>query len=74
MSNPLYTNLPAEAWTSDALLELALDLRWSWHHSADALWAQLEPELWDLTHNPWVATVCEEFSERVKTIGLRSGK
>jgi starch phosphorylase len=38
----------------DALTELALDLRWSWHHGADALWEQLDPELWSLTHNPWV--------------------
>jgi glycogen phosphorylase len=36
------------------LTELALDLRWSWNHSADQLWAQLEPELWARTHNPWV--------------------
>jgi starch phosphorylase len=34
-------------------MEFALDLRWSWNHSADELWARLEPELWSLTHNPW---------------------
>ena len=38
----------------EALRELALDLRWSWNHSADELWSQLEPELWERTHNPWV--------------------
>lgn len=38
----------------EALTELALDLRWSWNHSTDELWARLEPELWALTHNPWV--------------------
>ena len=38
----------------DALTELALDLRWSWHHGTDELWSELEPELWALTHNPWV--------------------
>jgi starch phosphorylase len=38
----------------DSLAELALDLRWSWNHAADELWQQLEPELWELTHNPWV--------------------
>ncbi|HWC02695.1 MAG TPA: alpha-glucan family phosphorylase [Methylomirabilota bacterium] len=37
-----------------ALTELALDLRWSWHHGTDELWSQLDPELWALTHNPWV--------------------
>ena len=36
------------------LRRLALDLRWSWNHATDALWDALEPELWDLTHNPWV--------------------
>ncbi|MBI3630218.1 MAG: alpha-glucan family phosphorylase [Candidatus Rokubacteria bacterium] len=38
----------------ESLTELALDLRWSWNHSADEIWAELEPDLWALTHNPWV--------------------
>lgn len=38
---------------SDALAELALDLRWSWNHATDELWSRLDPELWELTHNPW---------------------
>ena len=38
----------------DALRELTLNLRWAWHHGTDELWAELEPELWRLTHNPWV--------------------
>ncbi|MBI2455529.1 MAG: alpha-glucan family phosphorylase [candidate division NC10 bacterium] len=62
------------------LTELALDLRWSWNHSADELWAQLEPELWALTHNPWVVlqTVSRttlqqvldrpEYRDRVETL------
>ncbi|MGH7934299.1 MAG: alpha-glucan family phosphorylase [Candidatus Binataceae bacterium] len=37
-----------------ALVELALDLRNCWNHSADLLWSRIEPELWALTHNPWV--------------------
>src|ERR1700728_2266015 len=45
---------PLDAATSDALTDLALDLRWSFNHSADQLWEQLDPELWELTHNPWV--------------------
>jgi starch phosphorylase len=53
MSNPIYTNRPSETAASDLLAELALDLRWSWNHSADQLWERLDPELWDLTHNPW---------------------
>ncbi len=38
----------------DALTELALDLRWWWHHGADEVWSEIDPELWALTHNPWV--------------------
>jgi glycogen phosphorylase len=38
----------------DALTELTLNLRWAWHHDTDDLWAELEPELWALTRNPWV--------------------
>ena len=41
-----------------ALAELALDLRWSWNHAADAVWRQLDPALWELTHNPW-AVCCK---------------
>jgi starch phosphorylase len=36
------------------LAELALDMRSSWNHATDQLWRQLDPVLWDLTHNPWV--------------------
>jgi starch phosphorylase len=39
---------------ADSLTELALNLDWSWSHAADDLWKQLDPELWGLTHNPWV--------------------
>jgi starch phosphorylase len=46
--------LPADVEGFDLLVELALDLRWSWNHSADEIWAQLDPSLWELTHNPWV--------------------
>lgn len=38
----------------EALAELTLNLRWAWHHGTDELWAQLDPELWALTRNPWV--------------------
>jgi starch phosphorylase len=36
------------------LAELALDLRSTWNHSTDELWGRLDPELWALTHSPWV--------------------
>ncbi len=37
----------------EALVELALNLRWTWHRSSDELWGQLNPELWELTQSPW---------------------
>jgi starch phosphorylase len=49
-----YVDHPLDTTVSDALTDLALDLRWSFNHSADRLWEQLDPELWELTHNPWV--------------------
>jgi starch phosphorylase len=53
MGNPLNTNEPAEQ-IADPLTELALDLRWTWNHSTDDLWRELEPELWEATRNPWL--------------------
>jgi starch phosphorylase len=38
----------------ERLRELALDLFWSWSHGGDKLWQHLDPDLWELTHNPWV--------------------
>ena len=38
----------------DSLSGLALDLRSSWNHATDQVWRQLDPVLWELTHNPWV--------------------
>ncbi len=54
MSSAAYVDHPLDTTISDALTDLALDLRWSFNHSADQLWEQLDPELWELTHNPWV--------------------
>jgi glycogen phosphorylase len=67
MGNPGYSIRPSETQTSDALAEMALDMRWSWNHSADAIWERLDPELWDLTHNPWVVlqTVSQEKLQSV---------
>ena len=67
----------AETVQYDALRELALNLRWSWHHSSDELWGRIDPELWELTQNPWavlqaasqkrLAEVCADpaFARRV---------
>lgn len=35
------------------LRDLALDLRWTWSHEADALWECVDPALWEKTHSPW---------------------
>ena len=51
---PVYSFLPSDIEGVDSLAQLALDMRCSWNHSADEIWRQLEPDLWDSTHNPWV--------------------
>jgi starch phosphorylase len=38
----------------ELLSELALELRASWDHSTDDIWRRIDPELWDLTRNPWI--------------------
>jgi len=37
----------------DSLADFALDLRCSWNHEADEIWYRLDPDLWNLTRNPW---------------------
>jgi glycogen phosphorylase len=54
MGNPTYSTFSSETQGSDALTQLALDLHWSWNHSADDIWRHLDPELWELTGNPWL--------------------
>ena len=65
-NSQLYGFLPSDAEGMETLTELALDLRWSWNHAADELWKQLDPELWELTHNPWMVlqTVSRDRLER----------
>ena len=69
MSNPTYRNFASEARSEDALARIALDLRCSWNHAADELWRQLDPELWELTRNPWVIlqTVSKRKLESIST-------
>ena len=50
--HPLCSLLPADIEGFDSLAELALDTRWSWNHTADQVWGQLDPMLWEHTHNP----------------------
>ena len=56
-----------EASVMDALTEIALNLRWSWNHAADELWSQLDPEMWELTRNPW-AMLQTVSREKLKTL------
>jgi glycogen phosphorylase len=53
----------------DILIELALNLRSSWNHSADELWAQIDPELWAMTSNPW-AVVQSASPSRLRQLVL----
>jgi starch phosphorylase len=67
VSHPIYNLLPTEIEGFDSLAELALNLRWSWNHATDVVWRQLDPELWDITHNPWIVlqTVARDRIESV---------
>ena len=51
MTHPLLRELPESI---RAVGTLSLDLRWSWCHGADALWAMLDSEMWSRTRNPWL--------------------
>jgi len=51
-SHPLYSLHPADIEGFDSLVDLALDLRWTWSHVTDEVWRQLDPVLWELTHHP----------------------
>ena len=50
----------------ETLQEIAYDLIWTWDHRADAIWKNLDPDLWALTKNPLVIlqTVSEEKLEK----------
>jgi starch phosphorylase len=50
MVNLMLPHLP-DALSS--LQDLALDLRWTWSHEADALWERIDSKLWEQTHSPW---------------------
>ncbi len=73
MSNPPpggsfnYNLLPTDIEGVDSLAELALDLRWSWNHATDQIWRRLDPQLWELTQNPWIVlqTVSRDELRRV---------
>ncbi len=53
MTKPIFPHETRSFAGMDELIDLALDLRWSWDHGADEIWRSLAPELWDVTRNPW---------------------
>jgi len=67
VSHPIYGLLPTEIEGFDSLAELALNMRWSWNHATDEVWPQLDPEVWEITHNPWLVlqTVARDQIERM---------
>src|SRR5450759_4102540 len=65
--HPLYNLLPADVEGFDSLLELALDMRWTWNHATDEVWRQLDPVMWTLRRHPCdvLQTVSREKIRRV---------
>jgi starch phosphorylase len=59
--------LKADVDGFDTLVNLALNLRWSWSHGEEELWEPLDPELWELTHNPWLVLLTASLS-RLKSL------
>jgi hypothetical protein len=47
--NDSYSSPPSGTQAWDALTRLALDVSWSWSHSAGEIWKRVDPELWELT-------------------------
>ena len=54
MSDYKAVTSPPKPEGMDELVELALNLHWSWNHASDELWEILDAELWQTTQNPWV--------------------
>jgi len=54
VKSPIYAFFPEDIEGFDKLAELALDMRWIWNHSADEIWKEIDPELWERTDNPWI--------------------
>jgi len=64
MKHPLLRALPTQI---ASLGDLALDLRWTWSHASDAVWAQLDVDLWERTRNPWLILL-NISSHRLETL------
>jgi starch phosphorylase len=68
--------LPAVPEPLQGLVDLALDVRWAWSHSADVLWRRLAPQAWERTHSPWhilqtiAQTKLQEFARDEEFVDL----
>ena len=67
ISDPIEDLLDKSIDGADDLVELALDMRWSWNHATDDIWERLDAELWSITHNPWAVlrTVSRDSLEKL---------
>jgi len=57
MTLPTRYLLPLMPADLEGLADLALDMHWSWSHSADAIWSRINDELWQCTRNPWLILI-----------------
>jgi glycogen phosphorylase len=65
-------NLPEQI---SELRDLALDLRWTWSHEGDALWASIDDRLWQRTRNPWLvlqSTSTQQLERLAADSGFRA--
>ena len=72
--NKMYGLWPSDIEGIEQLMDLALNMRWSWNHSADELWRELDPDLWEMTRNPWIVlqTISHErLEEKMATSEFR---
>jgi starch phosphorylase len=67
MNSPSASLLRSLPKALEPLVELALNLCWTWTHTTDGLWHALDPEVWRLTQNPWLVlhTVSQERLEEL---------
>jgi len=70
--NPICSPAAMEIDGYEALLSLSLDMRWSWNHAADELWQQLNPALWEQTHNPWLVVQTVSTDQLQRQLGAPS--
>jgi starch phosphorylase len=68
-TGPTYGFFATEIEGADSLAELALDMRWSWNHSADEVWKQLDPAMWEATSNPWLILQTVSRDRLLRTLG-----